>query len=168
MPYSIIVAALRPRAVPSDPNSPPDTRLRLKVGGKTDGVGAAPAAPRPPSPGYECLRAEGTGPSQAGSPTSSLVGREDERRNLLQLTALKAPERPRAAPRHGFAHRLALCGREVSEPTPTAPRAFPQPLHSPRGLRRGGTEPLLPVCLLLGAASSTAAGLAGGLRDRPG
>lgn len=164
MPYSIIVAALRPRAVPSDPNSPPDTRLRLKGGGKTDGVGAAPAAPRPPSPGYECLRAEGPGPSQAGSPTSSLVGREDERRNLLQLTALRAPERPRAAPRHGFAHRLALCGREVSEPTPTAPRAVPQPLHSPRGLRRGGTEPLLPVCSLLGAASSTAAGLAGGLR----
>lgn len=126
MPYSIIVTALRPRTVPSNPNSPIEAVTSGWAAAEPEGAHSH-SHPRPPSTGRERPRAAGTGPSQPGSASSpgGAAGRQgkDERPNLLQVTDPRAPERPRADLRHGFAHRLGLRRCEVSEPIAPDPRA---------------------------------------------
>lgn len=129
MPYSIIVTALRPRTVPSNPNSPTEAVTSGWAAAEPEGAHSH-SHPHSPSTDRARPRTAGTGPSQPGSASSpgGAAGRErkDESPNLLQVTDPRAPERPRADLRHGFAHRLGLRRYEVSERIAPDPRASPQ------------------------------------------
>lgn len=101
--------------------------------------------PPPPHRGQRPAQAPGEGGEPAGL-SGILTRREpgqegkgggkDEHRRSLQLTGLRAPERPRTYPRHGSAHRLAVRRREVSELSPSQP----QPHRPPKAPSRPPEE----------------------------
>uniref|UniRef100_A0A8C4TXL1 Gamma-aminobutyric acid type A receptor subunit alpha6 n=1 Tax=Falco tinnunculus TaxID=100819 RepID=A0A8C4TXL1_FALTI len=114
MPYSIIVTALRPCTVPSNPNSSTGTVRR----GCTAVAHPKGTRPRPPPafpPRGPRGRAEPAGLPAALARRSPRPPGRDERPRLLQLTGWRAPERPRTHLRHGSAHRLGMRRCEYRE-----------------------------------------------------
>lgn len=84
--------------------------------------------PARPHPGQRPAQSRGAGAEAAGlslslaRPSPGARG-NDERRHRLQLTGLRAPERPRTHLRHGSAAGLGMCRCEVSEGAPGIPAA---------------------------------------------
>lgn len=117
--------------------------------------------PARPHPGQRPAQDRGAGAEPAGlsqsltRPSPGAQGK-DEHRHRLQLTGLRAPERPRTHLRHGSAARLGMCRCEVSETPPI--RRPPRALRSPEERARGSSLPALP-----GAGASTGATSAEGL-----
>lgn len=97
--------------------------------------------PARPHPGQRPAQRRGAGAEPAGlslsltRPSPGARGK-DEHRHRLQLTGLRAPERPRTHLRHGSAARLGMCRCEVSGRAPGLPAA--------RGSGRGALPSLPP------------------------
>lgn len=108
--------------------------------------------PARPHPGQRPAQRRGAGAEPAGlslsltRPSPGARGK-DEHRHRLQLTGLRAPERPRTHLRHGSAARLGMCRCEVSGRAPGLPAArgsgrgalpsLPSPGPGPRQARPG-------------------------------